>query len=154
MRKLELDNFMLYEYDDSNEHQNVILGISSNDPKRFLGDLRRHIAMINRRKDENYLNCAYIAYYKGFESTEDYPIGFIGLSYINNNYEVSSGILPQFRKQNLASLLLEEFSEKLLEEKIVDELVIKIDPNNTGSKKVADLVGYEQIDSQTYKRNR
>jgi len=150
MRKLELDNFMLYEYNDSAEHKYVIEQIESTDPNKFLGDIKLHIAMINKRKEENPLNCAYIAYYKGFETTDDYPIGFMGLSYIDGSYQVSGGTLPQFRKQNLSSLLLQEFSEKMIEI-TNEEIVIKVDPNNIASQKVAGLVGYEQTDATTYK---
>lgn len=151
MRKLELDNFILYEYNDSSEHRYVIEQIQSSDPNKFLGNLKFHIAMINRRKEENGLNCAYIAYYKGLEEIDNYPVGFIGLSNVDESYQVSYGTLPQFRKQNLSSLLLQEFSEKILEITKIEQLVLKIDSNNMASQKVANLVGYEQTDETTYK---
>jgi len=150
MRKLELDNFMLYEYNDSAEHRYVIEQIESTDPNKFLGDIRLHIVMINKRKEENPLNCAYIAYYKGLEPIDDYPVGFMGLSYLDGCYQISGGTMPQFRKQNLSSLLLQEFSEKIIEI-TGEEVVIKVDPNNIASQKVAGLVGYEQTNNTTYK---
>ena len=36
----------------------------------------------------------------------------------------------------------------------VDELFLKIDPTNTSSHKVAELLGYEQVDNTTFKRSR
>ena len=149
MRKLDLDNFMLYEYNNSAEHRYVIEQIT--DPSKFLGDIKLHIAMINKRKEQNPLNCAYIVYYKGYEQIDDYPVGFMGLSYLDGSYHVSYGIMPQFRKQNLSTMLLQEFSDKLLEMSNIDELVLKIDTNNIASQKVAGLAGYEQIDKTTYK---
>lgn len=175
MKVLKLDNFILYEYDDSKEHQDVINQIEATDPNNYLGSLKYAIAKINQRKSENPNNYAFIAYYN------DYPIGYISITYLDNQYQIAGGTLPQYRRQNLSSLLLEEFSEKILDYKNVhkmiqkfdsesalnsdiyqgglsnvevDELVLKIDSTNTSSHKVAELLGYEQVDNTTFKRSR
>lgn len=175
MKVLKLDNFILYEYDDSKEHQDVINQIEATDPNNYLGSLRYAISKINQRKSENPNNYAFIAYYN------NYPIGYISITYVDNQYQIAGGTLPQYRRQNLSSLLLDEFSEKILDYKNVnkmiqkydsenalnsdiykeglsnvevDELVLKIDPTNISSHKVAELLGYEQVDNTTFKRSR
>lgn len=175
MKIIKLDNFILYEYNNCQEHQNVINEIEASDPKGYLGNLRYTIRKINERKQDNPNNYAFIAYYN------DYPIGYISITYLDNKYQIAGGTLPQYRRQNLSSLLLDEFSEKILDykgiEKMlekfdtnnefdkdiykegiseldVDELVLKIDPTNTSSHKVAELLGYEKVDTTTYKRTK
>ena len=175
MKYLKLDNFDLYEYNDSKEHQAVIEKIEASDPNNYLGNIKYAIKRINQRKIDNPNNFAFIAYYN------DYPIGYISLTYVDSEYQISAGTLPEFRKQNLSSLLLEEFSERILDykkvseminkfelsntnlkeiykegitEKEIDKLVLKIDTTNEASHKVAELVGYEQVDNVTFKRNK
>lgn len=176
MKTLKLDNFTLYEYNDSKEHQEVIRQIEATDPNNYLGSIKYLIQKINQRKVENPNNYFFIAYYQ-----DEYPMGFISITYLDNQYQISGGTLPQFRKQNISSLLLEEFSERLLDYKKVskllekydtdnelhkeiydqglsdveiDELVLKIDPSNVASHKVAELIGYEQVDNTTFRRRK
>lgn len=175
MKYLKLDNFDLYEYNDSQEHQEVIGRIEASDPNNYLGSIKYAIKRINQRKIENPNNFVFIAYYN------DYPIGYISLTYVDNEYQVSAGTLKEFRRQNLSSLLLEEFSERILDykkvskmidkfepsntnlkeiykegitEKEIEELVLKIDPTNEASHKVVQIVGYEQVDDMTFKRKK
>lgn len=173
MKTLKLDNFDLYEYDNSLEHQEIIRRIEESDPNNYLGNIKYAITKINQRKQENPNNFVFIAYYN------DYPIGYISITYLDNKYQVSAGTLPEYRKQNLSSLLLEEFSERILDYKSIkefiqkydnginskmyeegltkepiDELVLKIDSTNAASHKVVELVGYEQVDNTTFKRGK
>ena len=53
MKVIKLDNFILCEYDDSKEHQDVINKIEATDPNNYLGSLKYTIAKINQRKLEN-----------------------------------------------------------------------------------------------------
>lgn len=142
---LKLDNFILEEY-NHNIHNNILnkLQIDQN-TKKYLGDLKFSILMIEKRKLENNINNAYIAYYN------DYPIGFISITYSEELYQISYSILPEYRKQNLGSLLLQEFSEVIFQKyPNIDELTLKIKEHNIGSRNVASLSGFEQIDNETF----
>lgn len=176
MKTLKLDNFTLYEYDYSNEHKEIIKQIEATDANHYLGDIEYSIERINKRKTSNPNNYVFIAYYQ-----DEYPIGYISITYLGGQYQVAAGTLPQFRRQNISSLLLEEFSERILDYKEVrknlekydtenklnkeiyenglsdveiDDLVLKIHPTNIASHKVTELTGYEQVDTTTFKRSK
>ena len=176
MKRLELDNFTLYEYNDSQEHQEIIKQIQDTDPNKYLGDIKYSINRINQRKYDNPNNFVFIAYYQ-----DEYPIGYISITSFSGEYQVAAGTLKEYRRQNLSSLLLEEFSERILDYKKVrenlekydtqneikkeiynnglsnveiEELVLKIDPTNIASHKVVELTGYEQVDATTFKRRK
>lgn len=146
---LKLDNFILEEYDE-NFHNNILNRLQAdNNTKKYLGDLKFSIMMIKKRKLENNINKFYIAYYN------KYPIGFISITYKDDEYQISYSILNKYRNQNLGSLLLQEFSEAIFERYYnVNELILKIENDNIGSKKVADLAGYNQIDNNTFTQRR
>lgn len=149
--KVNLDNFILEEYDQNNrEHREVISHLGKDQGvKKYLGNINYSIEKINFRKNENFHNGAFIPYYN------DYPIGYLSLSYIHDEYQISYGILSEFRKQNLASLLLEEFSDYLLSNDLeIDQLILKIEQDNIGSRKVADLAGYTPNSTTKYSRKR
>lgn len=146
---LKLDNFILEEY-NSSIHNDILdkLQIDQN-TKKYLGDLKFAITMIKKRNLENTINKAYIAYYN------NYPIGLITISYIEESYQISYAILPEYRKQNLGSLLLQEFGEALFEKySNIDELTLKIKEHNTGSKNVAKLAGFEESAKETFTQQR
>lgn len=147
---MELDNFILKEFQNfNNEHINIINELKVNEEiKKYLGNLDFMINAINKRKIENICNNIFIAYYN------DYPIGIITLTYFDDTYQISYGILNKFRKQNLASLLLQEFSEKVFEIYDIEKLVLKINSDNIGSQKVALLAGYEKENINTFYINK
>lgn len=62
---MELDNFFLAEYDPRNiDHKIVIIKLENADRKdKHLGDLEYHIEKINKRREYNRCNHAYISYY-------------------------------------------------------------------------------------------
>lgn len=151
--KINLDNFILEEYSSYNsEHVKVVFELNKDqDTKRFLGDVNYTIerTMIRRTDDLNHYNIAFIPYYN------DYPIGYISLVYLQHEYQIIYGILNRFRKQNLGALLLDEFSEYFLSYySEIDSLNLKIDEDNLGSRKVADLAGYHQDSDTKYSRRR
>lgn len=148
---IELENFILEEYNkNSNEHIEVISNLNKDqNVKKYLGNINYSIERINERKKENKYNKAFISYYN------NYPVGYISLSYIGSEFQISYGILNEYRKQNLAALLLEEFSEYLLENyQDIEELILKIKEDNIGSIKVAELADYYKESNEKYKRNR
>jgi len=141
---LKLDNFVLEEYNYT--HNKIIeeLQIDQN-TKKYLGDLKFTISMIKKRNLENNIDKAYVAYYN------NYPIGFITISYMDEKYQISYAILPEYRKQNLGSLLLQEFSEAIFQEySNIDELILKIKEDNIGSQNVAELAGFEKSAKETF----
>jgi len=149
MKRLVLDNFTLVEYEENNaQHKDVVSRIVLNDEDGYLRYLEQGIKLINQRKNENDINYCYIAYYN------DYPVGYISIFYFSNAYRIIYGMLPEYRRQNLCALLLEEFSEKMLENNKIDELVLDIFPDNIGSIKVAELADYKQTDEFTHKRQK
>ncbi len=146
--KIKLDNFYLEEFNKDNlEHLEVIRQLNKDqNSKKYLGDIFYAIKKIDLRK-ENYIdkfNHAFIAYYNS------YPVGYISLSYIEEDYQISCGILNQYRKQHLASLLISEFSDYLLNSNYdINKIIAVIDKENTASKMAANLAGYSE-DDNTY----
>ena len=150
---MELDNFILKEYNEKNiEHSSIIDTLDLDEKsKNFIGRTRTLIQIINKRKeDEDYLhNNTYIAYYN------DRPVGYISLTHKEDNYEIISGLLKEERNQHLGALLLLEFSEKVFEKyKDIDKLTLKINSKNLGSIKCAELVGYKHENKDIYTMKR
>ena len=147
MMKIELDNFILEEYNEKNiEHRSTIIELQNDlSSQKYLGDINYSLIKL----EENKKNKAYISYYN------EVPIGYISLFVINNNYEISYGILPKYRKQNLGALLLEEFSEKLFDIYLdIDKLSLQINQSNIGSIKLAKLADFKKENSTKYSRER
>jgi len=151
MNQLELENFLLIEYDANNKrHQDVIATINSTENgKKYLGNLYYTIQRIYQRRESNSFNIPYIVYYL------DEPMGYISLSYIDNSYQISYGIIPKYQGQYLGSELLMEFSDILFEMyPNIDKLSLKISNDNIGSIKLATKVGYVLEDKDTYTQKR
>ena len=149
--KVYLDNFVLEDYDEFDyNHKCTIMELSNDiDARNYLYDVKWKMDAVKRRSEDNPLNLAYVAFYN------DYPIGIITLSYINREYYISYGILPEYRKQYLASLLLQEFSEYLFTTyPEIDALNLSIVEKNTGSVHTAKRVGYERITNPRYSMKR
>lgn len=138
---MKLDNFVLEKYSEYDDIHNEVLNNlgSDNATKKYLGDLRYAIFRIEQRKQEYDCNAFYIAFYN------DYPIGYISLTNIKYSFQISSAILPKYRGQHFAALLLQEFSEKVFETySYIDKLDLVIENKNIGSIKSAELAGYEK----------
>lgn len=138
---MKLDFFELQEYDFNNlNHRSVIIELyNDKDSRKYLGDLSYSIEMINKRKENNFLNNAFIAY------RNNNPIGYISITTKENNYEISYGILPKYRGENLGMLLLQDFSLNIFKEnKNIDELSLIISKDNIKSRKTAISAGYYQ----------
>lgn len=148
--KLILDNFTLIEYDPNRSEQKYLVDRLKQEPavNKYLGDLQYMALRIAQRKEENQYNLLFLAYY------DEDPIGFISLTYLDESYQISSALFKEYRGQNLGSLLLQEFSEKVFEEFPIDKLVLKINSENIAGQKAAELVGYDKEDSTTYAMNR
>lgn len=148
---MELDNFFLAEYDPRNiDHKTVIIKLENADRKdKNLGDLEYHIEKINKRREYNRCNHAYISYY------DDIPIGFISIYTENDSYQISYGIIPERRQEYLGALLLQEFSEKMYEVyPEIGNLTLTIKLNNEASRKLAKLVGFERQNTVKYTQRR
>ncbi len=137
---MTLDNFILEEYNEKNmEHKTVLVKLE-NDLKtqKYLGDLEILNEFIKENKNNGLISNFYIVYF------HYNPIGIITINQYNKFYEISYGILPEYRKQNFAVLLLKEFSKKLFKKyKEIDQLDLRINIKNIGSQRVATLAGFE-----------
>lgn len=148
MKTLQLDNFTLEPYSKNNiDHRSVVITLGNDQAtKKYLGDLDYMIERIRQRRLENFVDEAYVVYYGG-----DYPIGILSLSVLEGKYEISIGILPEYRGQHLASLLLSEFTELTFEMyPELESISTQINPSNEGSIKSAMLAGYERKNKTEY----
>lgn len=147
---MELDNFILEEYNEYSKIHSEVMNILCSDvaTKKYLGNLKYAVSRINLRKIDDNCNAFYIAFYN------DEPIGYISLTNIDGYFQVSSSILPEFRGQHFAALLLEEFSEKVFEVyNYINKIDLVIDAKNIGSIKSAELADYKLEDNK-YSRRR
>lgn len=144
---MELDNFHLEEVNkDDNYHQKIIKELNS-DPmvKKHLGSMNISIDFTERNALKTGIDVIYIAFYN------NEAIGMISLNAVDNIYEISYAILSEYRNGYLASLLLQEFSEKVFENySYINQLNLLILNINTASKKVAQLVGYKKEENSNY----
>lgn len=150
---MNLNSFRLENYmRDIPSHRTVIVKLHNDqvmNKTNYLGDLDYHIQKIEKRKEENYINGAYIAFY------HNRAIGFISLTVEDESYQISYGIIPEFRGFHIGALLLQEFTEKIFETyKQIDKLTLIINSLNTGSKKTALLAGYEKENDTRYTQHR
>lgn len=148
---LELEHFKLKYFNNYDEiHKTVIVELFNDRAgKMFLGDLMYANAMIERRKEEDYRNCAYIAY------RNNDAVAYISLSIKDNSYQISCGVRPKYRGMHIATVLLEDFTNKIFEKyDDINELTLIINNLNTGSQRVALNVGYEKVNSVKYVKKR
>lgn len=148
---MKLDNFHLEEYDmTSSIHKTVVIELENDrDGKYYLGNLEYQIEEINKLRENDIINQAYIAFYN------EEAVGYISLSHKENRYEISYGIRPKYRGEHLGALLLQEFSEKVFEDNNkINELTLMICNQNTSSKKTASLAGYRKETSTKHIQKR
>jgi len=138
---MELDSFILEKYYSSRKlHQEIITSLMQSQNSEYLGNIHYMIESIYKRKayDFRHLNEVFIAYYN------DYPVGLISITYLNERQEISIGILEKYRHQYLGSLLTFEFMEKIFElYPDINELYGVIDGKNINSQKMAKKIGSE-----------
>ena len=138
---MELDSFILEKYDSSRKlHQEIVDSLMQSQNSEYLGNIHYMIESIYKRKanDFRHLNEVFIAYYN------DYPIGLISITYLNERQEISIGILEKYRHQYLGSLLTFEFMEKIFElYPDINELYEVVDDKNSNSQKLVQRIGGE-----------
>ena len=139
---MELDSFILEKYDSSRKlHQEIVASLMQSQNSEYLGNIHYMIESIYKRKanDFRHLNEVFIAYYN------DYPIGLISITYLNERQEISIGILEKYRHQYLGSLLTFEFMEKIFElYPDINELYEVVDDKNSDSQKLVQRIGGEE----------
>ena len=151
MCHMKLDNFILESYNNLPEHQRVIDSLMKSDVHSYLGNIYYMIQNIYKRKEEYplTLNEFYIAYYN------DYPVGIVSITYMNEREEMSCGILPQFEHQHLGSLLLLEFTEKIFAlNPSLDSLYSVIDKKNIASQRMVLNTGGHKENETTFMHHR
>lgn len=138
---MELDSFILEKYDSSRKlHQEIVTSLMRSQNSEYLGNIHYMIESIYKRKANDFrnLNEVFIAYYN------DYPIGLISITYLNERQEISIGILEKYRHQYLGSLLTFEFMEKIFElYPDINELYEVVDDKNSNSQKLVQRIGGE-----------
>lgn len=148
---MELDSFILEKYSNYNiEHKTTVIELCNDKSGRdYLGNLLYAIERIEERKEISEVNNVYIAYH------DESAVGYISITTKDNIYEISYGIRPKYRKEYLGSLLLQEFSKKILElYPEIQVLTLMINNSNIGSSKVADLAGYVRENSVRHTKRR
>lgn len=152
-RIIELNTFTLEEYSEYKiQHNEVLRKLALDEScKKYLGDITFSINQIKKRQEEDFYShdCAYIVY------KSDTPIGYFSMTRNEIDYELSCGILPEFRNGNLASMLLQQFTYEIFDiYPDIDKLKLKIEADNIRSRKVAEFVGYEKEGITTYTSKR
>lgn len=146
-----LDNFILEEYNNHDFEHKKLVSKLNNDASvyRFLGIIEMYINNCLKQGEINGIDTFYVAKYN------NEVIGFIALNVIEDKFEISYAILPEYRKEYLASLLLQEFSEAIFSQyNYVDKIYLQINQQNIGSIKTATLVGFEKEKSTRYSMKR
>ena len=127
-------------------HKSVIVKLV-NDPisMRYLGDLSYLITYLS---NVNELDGFYVVNYN------DEDIGIITLSKLDDKYFVTYGLIPEYRGNHLASVLLNEFSSKIFEDnEDINELYLSINKQNIASRKTASSAGYLKENEMRFKRS-
>ena len=145
---IKTDTFELHVYDSSNalDYKTIITLFNDEQTRLFLGNVVAFIENVRRNKDP--FSEVYIAALNG-ES-----IGLISLNYLNTKYEICYAILPEKRKQGLASLLLGEFTEYVFNNTNIKDLYLYINTSNKSSLIVAYNNDYIKSNKIEYKRSK
>lgn len=136
--------FELELYDVNNIIHNEVLNKlwKNEDTKKYLYNKEEFINNILDRNGE--YNSIYIV------SLNNTYIGFISLYFYDNTYEVSDGILQEFRGRGYATKLLKEFCEYVFNNTSIKELYGYIDKDNISSIKSAIKSGFINTDNKEY----
>ena len=144
---MKLDNFELVKFNQFNiEHEYIMNCIFDKRGSKYLSDYKSFMEFFSKcSEDVMFVNVLYLVLYnKRF-------VGFISLVHQRFGYEVISGMMPNERGKKLGALLLQEFSEEVFEKyPSIDRLHLKIHPTNMSAIKTAQLVGYRQLNSETF----
>ena len=144
---MKLDNFELVKFNQFNiEHEYIIKSVFDVRGSRYLSSYENFMDFFSKCSDDvMFVNALYLALY------DKRPVGFISLVHQSFGYEVISGMLPNERGKKLGALLLQEFSEeKKKKYTSIDRLYLKINPTNKSAISTALLVGYKELNSETF----
>lgn len=152
---MELNNFILEEYDSNNYyHKSTVILLENDDEAwKYLGCIEDIIAEIKNNSLENPYDNFYIVYQKG----EIEPFGIIIFNFFktSNIYSISYGILPKYRGMKLSSILLSEFTEYIFEQyQEIEEISLQINKSNIISMKTASRSGYVKKYGTKYVKTR
>ena len=138
---MKLDNFELEYFDNNNfEHKKLLVELNNDhDFFEFMGSVNLFLDYTIKHGKENGIDEFFVVKYN------NEVIGLITINLIDDKYEISYAILPQYRHEYLASLLLQEFSEEIFNKySYVDKIYLQISQKNMGSRKVASIVGFQK----------
>ena len=143
---IELNTFILYEYDENNEEHNKTWDTLLKDPN-FILFLGNDFGTNIKKATDEYSNI-YIVYKEGI------PIGMSSLYYLDNKYEVCYAIIPEYRSKGLATLLLDEFTNYIFNNTSINDLYLYINDDNNKSIRVANKCGYNKTNNLEYKKSK
>ena len=145
---IKLKTFTLQEYNpDDIDHKSTMISLfNDKDTNTFMGNVEDFGKNILKAKD-GYSNM-YIAY------KDDNPIGLVSLYFLDSKYEVCYAILPEYRQQGLASLLLGEYTDYIFNNTNIEDLYLYINKANRNSIIVANRNGYNKTAGVEYKRSK
>ena len=145
---IKLKDFELQEYkpDDIDHKSTIIYLFNDEETRKYMGNVEVFGKNILAAKD-GYSNI-YIAY------KDNEPIGLVSLYYLDSKYEVCYAILPKYRHQHLASILLGEYTEYVFDNTDIEDLYLYINKGNRNSILVANNNGYTKTGGVEYKRSK
>lgn len=144
MEHIRIPTFNLELYDLNNTaHIDVLNELwTDNDTNKYLYDKDKFINNI-LNGDDKY-NSIYIV------SIDSTYIGFVSLYFYDNTYEVSNGILKDFRGRGYSTKLIKEFCEYVFDNTNINKLYAYIDEKNISSIKSAIKVGFSNTNGKEY----
>ena len=154
---IKLQNFILEEFDDSKkDHWQLKRELIQNEDSYLISrDIDNFIKRNNVLHQQDNITNTFSIIYDGI---------YIGIAFLNyhpeeiregivleEEIEIGLGLLPVFRDKHLGSLFEREFCEYLLEKyPQFNEVVARIENDNTRSIKAANYAGFEHINGDEY----
>ncbi len=146
MNNVDLNIFELEAFNANKRTHVACIEELNQDPKvkKYLGNLFYMIDRINRRREDNFVDQIYIAYF------HDKIIGFISISIIDDMPLISSALLKEYRGESIGGLLLQNFTYYLQDYYKFKEIYLQIKDDNKVGQSVAEFVGYEHVSGENY----
>lgn len=140
---IELEKITLCIYDNSEEHNNILLEFDGDSKSKYIHEIKERI--------KNTVNQRNIPFESGFLIKIDNQI--IGYMFIskkrNDEVFLEYSILKKYRGKKYSTLILNEVSNYLMNEHNIRSIALDIDPSNLSSIRSALSAGYE-IDEEEY----
>lgn len=142
-----LDSFNLEEFDEKDlDHKYILASLfNDSDTFKYMGNILDFKDNVLSAEDD--ISNFYIVY------QGEKPIGFVSLYYLSEKYEICYAIIPEERKNGVATSLLGEFTNYVFSSYPIEDLYLYINKENEGSIKVAIKNNYIQNNLIEYKKS-